>query len=47
MFGFGGWIAGTLTLMNLVGIYFLNTNTWHGDADVLAEVPRVVVVKPR
>ena len=30
-----------------MGIYFLSTNTWQGDADVSAEVPRVVVVTPR
>ena len=30
-----------------VGMYFLNTNTWHGDADVSAEVPLVLVVTPR
>ena len=29
----------------IVGTYFLNTNTWHGDADVSAEVPRALVVK--
>ncbi|KAF5931916.1 hypothetical protein HYC85_028087 [Camellia sinensis] len=33
--------------MVLVGIYFLSTNTWQGDADVSAEVPRVLVVVPR
>ncbi|KAL7210078.1 hypothetical protein ACSBR1_031608 [Camellia fascicularis] len=30
-----------------VGIYFQSTNTWQGDADVSAEVPRVLVVVPR
>ncbi|GMP92341.1 hypothetical protein CsSME_00042601 [Camellia sinensis var. sinensis] len=28
-------------------MYFLNTNTWQGDTDVSAKVPRVQVVTPR
>ncbi|THF93855.1 hypothetical protein TEA_011631 [Camellia sinensis var. sinensis] len=40
-------LIGRNPILVSVGMYFLNTNTWHGDADVSAEVPRVLVVTPR
>ncbi|KAF5947375.1 hypothetical protein HYC85_013332 [Camellia sinensis] len=37
-----------ISAMNVpVRMYFLSTNTWQGDADVSAEVPRVLVVTSR